>query len=229
LFKRFAIALAVVGLMTTGVTTASTSATPTATPSPVPKPRGGEIAFVKGIQADLNARFATIADAEKAGYFRYTPEDHTGSISYANLQWSSSDPKHPSQLWYDVNGNLLGADFSVLQSASPTAPNLWGVEASRWNKFGAHVHWVIKGADGKETYGATSIKRFTAAGGSLDNPDAATVVKLGKAARAADVTHVFVFPAIWDLTVWVKDNPNGAFADMNPNVIPSANAPKSDD
>jgi hypothetical protein len=128
-----------------------------------------------------------------------------------------------------VNGNLLGADYSVLQSASPTAPTLWGIDPKRWESFHAHVHWVIVGADGKETYGATSMKKFTAAGGNLDNPDAATVVKLGDAKSAAAVTHVFVFPAIWDLTVWVKDNPNGAFADMNPNVTPSANASKDDD
>ena len=51
---------------------------------------------------------------------------------------------------------------------------------------------------------------------------------MGKAKDVADVTHVFVFPSIWDLIVWIKPNPNGAFADKNPDVIPSANAEKSD-
>lgn len=55
------------------------------------------------------ARFPHASDAEKAGYVRYTNEDNTGSISYANFSWTS-DPTHPSQLWYDKSGNLLGAD-----------------------------------------------------------------------------------------------------------------------
>jgi hypothetical protein len=47
---------------------------------------------------------------------------------------------------------------------------------------------------------------------------------MGIAKRASDVQHVFVFPAIWDLIVWIKPNPSGAFADQNPAVIPSATA-----
>src|SRR5215469_12812659 len=63
-----------------------------------------EKAFVAAIQADLPKRFATVADAEKAGYVRYTGEDSSGAISYANRQWQSVDAKHPSQLWYDKLG-----------------------------------------------------------------------------------------------------------------------------
>jgi hypothetical protein len=194
--------------------------------TPAPKPQGAEVAFVSGIQNDLNARFATTSQAQAAGYFRYTNEDKTGSISYANLQWTSSDPQHPSQLWYSADGKLLGADFSQPYVAG-TKPNLWGVNSDRWGRFGKHIHWVIN-ADGKETYGATSAAKWTAAGGDADNPQAATVVALGKAKNAAQVTHVFVFPAIWDLEVWVLPNPNGAFAEMNPNVHPSANAQNMD-
>lgn len=189
-----------------------------------PKPQGAEVAFVSGIQKDLTARFPTSADAEKAGYFRYTNEDNTGAISYANLQWQSSDPMHPSQLWYDVNGQLLGADFSVLQTSSPSRPSLWGVNPKRWDNFEAHMHYVVTGADGKETYGGTSIAKFTAAGGSATDPQAATVVKMGKAKTADAVKHVFLFPALWDLIVWVKPNPLGAFAEKNPNVKPSKSA-----
>ena len=43
-----------------------------------------------------------------------------------------------------------------------------------------------------------------------------------------DVKKVFVFPALWDLQVWVMQNPNGAFAEMNPLVKPSATADKDD-
>ncbi len=61
-------------------------------------PVRAEVQFVNSIQADLMKRFPTAADAEKAGYFRYTTEDNTGAISYANLAWQSVDAKHPSQL-----------------------------------------------------------------------------------------------------------------------------------
>jgi hypothetical protein len=198
---------------------------PAATPTPNPKPQGAEVTFVSGIQNDLNARFPTPADAEKAGYFRYTNEDNTGAISYANLQWNSTDPQHPSQLWYSVNGKLLGADFSV--PLTPNPPSLWSINPQRWDKFGhPHVHYILVDASGKETYGATSAAKFTAAGGSLADPAAAPLVKMGIAKNAAQVKKVFTFPAEWDLIVWVMQNPDGAFAEKNPLVKPSATAEK---
>ncbi len=187
-----------------------------------PKPQGAEVAFVSGIQSDLTRRFATIPQAQAAGYFRYTYEDNTGSISYANLQWTSNDPQHPSQLWYSVDGKLLGADFSQPYVAG-APPNLWGVNPQRWGHFGAHIHYVLD-VNGKETYGATSVAKFKAAGGDPDNPQPATIVAMGIAKDASQVKHVFLFKNIWDLEVWVLPNPNGAFAEMNPNVHPSANA-----
>ncbi len=193
------------------------------------KPVGTEIAFVQGIQKDLMTRFATPADAEKAGYFRYTNEDSTGAISYANLQWISADAQHPSQLWYDVNGALLGADFSVPAINKTTPPHLWGVKPQRWSYFGAHVHFVTKDAAGKTVYGrATSVAKFTAAGGDVKDPQPATLVKVGVVKDASQVQKVFLFPQVWDLLVWVKPNPNGAFADKNPLVHPTKNA-ESDD
>ncbi|MDQ2865013.1 MAG: hypothetical protein M3R51_02185 [Candidatus Eremiobacteraeota bacterium] len=223
MFGRFLTAIAAALLVTTGF---SAAAVPAATAAPGPKPHGPEIAFVSSIQKDLMARFPTPADAEKAGYFRYTNEDNTGSISYANLQWQSADAKSPSQLWYDVNGNLLGADFSVLMTNSPKPPHLWGINPARWQSFDEHVHYVVADTSAKETYGATSVKKFVAAGGSLTDPKAATIVKMGRAKDASLISHVFVFPALWDLIVWVKPNPNGAFAEKNPLVTPSANAEK---
>jgi len=206
-------------------------AAPTPTPAPVkisPFPQGAEVAFVQSIQKDLSSRFATVADAEKAGYFRYGNEDEDGAISYANLHWLSGNPQEPSQLWFDVHGNLLGADFSVLQSSSPEPPKMWGVNPLRWISFREHVHYILAGPNGTETYGATSAKKFLAAGGNVDDPQAATVVKMGKAKDVAEVKRVFLFPSIWDLIVWVKTNPNGAFAEKNPLVVPSANAGKDD-
>jgi hypothetical protein len=217
--RRFALLAALV--LTCGLS-------PSPSPSLPPQPQGGEVAFVAGIMKDLNARFPTPADANKAGYFRYTNEDDTGAISYANLQWQSSDPEHPSQLWYSVSGKLLGADFSVLQSNSPKPPQLWGVNAARWVDFHAHIHYVLVDSNGKETYGGAHLKDFVAAGGDPNDPSAATLVKMGKAKDVASVKHVFLFPHIWDLIVWVTPNPAGAFADKNPLVKPSSNAQTGD-
>lgn len=224
MLKRLTCAASLLALFTAPALGATPA--PKATLSPVPQ--GSEVAFVTSIQKDLMARYPTAADAEKAGYFRFGNEDSSGAISYANLQWQSSDPQHPSQLWYDVKGNLLGADFSVLQSSSPEPPKMWGVNYSRWVSFREHVHWILVGPNGTETYGATSAKKFTAAGGNVDDPQAITVVKMGKAKNVAEVKRVFLFPSIWDLIVWVKQNPNGAFAEKNPLVTPSANAEKDD-
>jgi hypothetical protein len=181
-----------------------------------------EKAFVAGIQSDLMARFATTAQAEAAGYFRYTNEDSTGAISYANLQWSSSDPKHPSQLWYDKNGKLLGADFSVLTSDSPKRPALWGVDPGRWYELDGHIHWVARDPKtGKLTYDHWAMNpSFVKAGGSIANPSATTLVAMKKVPAANDVVKIFEFPSVWDLIVWVKPNPSGAFAVKNPDVKP---------
>jgi hypothetical protein len=178
-----------------------------------------EAKWVAAMQADLMARFPHAADAVKAGYIRYTNEDDTGAISYANLHWQS-DSTHPSQLWYDKAGNLLGADFSVLRPNSEPRPKLWGINPGRWVEFDGHIHWVGKNpATGALTYdNYVENAKWIAAGGSTSNPSAATLVKMGKVKSTADVATIFEFPTIWDLIVWVKPNPNGAFADKNPNV-----------
>jgi hypothetical protein len=181
-----------------------------------------EKAFVKAIASDLMARFPTAADAEKAGYVRYTAEDDTGSISYANQQWQSADIRHPSQLWYDKNGHLLGADYSILVSSSTARPQVWGINPGRWVEFDGHIHWVTKDpATGQITYDQWSPdKTFTAAGGDAEHPSATTLVAMKKVTNADTVVTVFHFPSLWDLIVWVKPNPNGAFAWKNPTVKP---------
>jgi hypothetical protein len=184
-------------------------------------PNAAEAAFVGSIQADLGKRFPTAADAEKAGYVRYTNEDDTGAISYANMEWTSTDSRHPSQLWYDRNGKLLGADFSVSSVGAPR-PHLFGVQSGRWVEFDQHVHWVGKDpATGKLTYdNYVLVPKFDNAGGDAKHPKADTLVKLHLVPAAGDVATIFYFPSIWDLIVWVKPNPKGAFADKNPLVKP---------
>jgi hypothetical protein len=178
--------------------------------------------FVAAIQADLMSRYPTAADAEKAGYIRYSNPDDSGAISYANLHWQSTDAKHPSQLWYDKNGKLLGADYSVLLGTSPGRPTLWGINPGRWVEFDGHVHYVVRDpATGKLTYDHWVMNpQFAAAGGNTAQPTAATLVALKKVPNASAVATIFAFPSVWDLIVWVKPNPNGAFADKNPNVTP---------
>jgi len=181
-----------------------------------------EKTFVAAIQADLMQRFPTAADAEKAGYVRYTGEDDTGAISYANLQWQSADIRHPSQLWYDKTGQLLGADYSALVSTSPNRPSLWGINPGRWVEFDGHIHWVTKDpATGVMGYDLWAWdQKFKAAGGDVAHPSAQTLVAMKRVPNAAVVVTIFHFPAIWDLIVWVKPNPNGAFAEKNPLVTP---------
>ncbi len=179
-----------------------------------------EKVFVQSIQADLMKRFPTAADAQKAGYVRYTNEDDTGAISYANQQWESLDIRHPSQLWYDKNGNLLGADFSTANT-NGVRPQRFGVNPGRWYAFDDHVHYVAKGADGTLQYDKyVMAPKFKAAGGDPQHPTAAQLVKMGRVKDVSEIVTVFDMPSIWDLIVWVKPNPNGAFAEKNPLVKP---------
>lgn len=166
--------------------------------------------FVASVQRDLTARFPHVSDAGKAGYVRYTAPDDTGAISYANQEWNS-DPSHPSQLWYDKDGNLLGADFSVPRPNGEARPQLWGIDPGRWYEFNGHVHYVIKDpTSGKMIYDQWIWNNdFVNAGGNLSHPSAQTVVQMGRVPSAGYITTIFEFPTQWDLIVWVKPhNPN---------------------
>ena len=102
--------------------------------SPVPGP--AEQPFIVKLQSDIPARYGTLKAASAAGYFQYTGEDNTGAISYVNLKVADAlDLDTPNQLWYDVNGRLLGVDYTVLEERSPSPPaSLFGyaVDPSRW-------------------------------------------------------------------------------------------------
>jgi hypothetical protein len=201
-----------------------------ASPPPTPSPAlsATEKTFLESIARELHARFPTRAAAAAAGYFRFTDEDMTGTIAWVNTSNWKSDPHAPDLLWFDVNGRLVGADFSVLQSDSPAAPVLWGISPSRWAKNPLHVHYGVKQSDGGMFYGDYGPVSAAKFGGSLLRPSPTDVVKLGKAQSANQVAFAFSFPAIWDLAIWVVPNPLGAFALDNPNVKPSKSA-KSDD
>ncbi|MBV9277278.1 MAG: hypothetical protein JOZ97_03480, partial [Candidatus Eremiobacteraeota bacterium] len=150
-------------------------------------------------------------DAQKAGYVRYTAPDDTGAISYANRQWPS-DPTHPSQLWYDSAGNLMGADFSVPRPNGDPRPQLWGINPGRWYEFNGHVHFVIQDpATNNMVYDQWVWNdQFVKAGGNLANPSPDVLVKLNRAPSADAVKTIFEFPTLWDLIVWVKPHAAGA-------------------
>jgi hypothetical protein len=165
----------------------------------------GETTFVQSTAHDLNARFPHASDALAAGYVRYTAPDDTGAISYANDQWKA-DPTHPSQLWYDADGNLMGADFSVPRLNSQPRPQLWGIDPCRWFEFNGHVHYVVQVPDTKQMLYDQWIWNddFVKAGGSLSKPSADTVVKVGKVPSANYVSAIFEMPTQWDLIVWMQ-------------------------
>ena len=184
------------------------------------KPSDTEAAFVAKITADLTARFPTPDAARKAGYMRYTDEDDTGAISYANLRWTSVDAAHPSQLWFDVKDRLIGADYSVPKTGDKPPADLFGLRPERWQDFHAHVHYALATPTGT-TYGGAGAKTMAKGGGSITNPTANALVAAGIAKKASDVRFVFAFPAIWDTAIWLVPNPDGAFAEKNPDVKPA--------
>jgi hypothetical protein len=220
------LALLLVAGATSSVSLAATTPQPmkpatAAAPTAAPAASAAEAKFVAAVTADLQKRFGTTAQAAAAGYFRFTNEDETGAISWVNTKYWTSDPQHPSQLWYDAQGRLIGVDIS--QPMAAKAPSLWGVSPSRWFTFDQHAHFGVRTANGI-VFGGVGPKGMKKIGGSLSNPTAEDVVKLGKAKSVKDVAFVFEFPAIWDLEFWLVPNPLGAFAEHNPNVKPSAQA-----
>jgi hypothetical protein len=178
-------------------------------------PNRAEQAFVAARARELRGLYPTTAAARRSGYFRYTDEDPAGIIAYANLHWQS-DEHHPSQLWYDVTGRLIGADFSRRVADRAKRPRQWGLAPARWTHFIEHVHFGTR--SGSIRYGAVYVDRYREAGGDPRHPTAHPIVRLGFAKDDRDVRFVFYFPELWVASVWLVPNPLGAFADTNPSV-----------
>ncbi|MGH7717199.1 MAG: hypothetical protein ACREML_14540, partial [Vulcanimicrobiaceae bacterium] len=176
--------------------------------------------FIRQASRFVHRHYSKTAAAARAGYLRFTNEDKSGAISWANQHWTSVDADHPSQLWYDASGRLIGVDYSVLQSDTTQPPSLWGINPKRWSVIHAHIHYGLHTADGIK-YGGVGAKKFSDAGGSIASPTKQTLVNMGIAKSANEVAFVFLFPSIWDVNFWVVPNPNGEFADLNPNVKPA--------
>ena len=197
---------------------ASSAAAPKAPPD---TPTAAEQPFVTKATAELQHLYGTTAQAKAAGYFRYNNEDRTGAISWVNTKYWTSDETHPSQLWYDVKGRLIGVDYAQPWTDTKHPPKMWGIDPRRWFEFEPHVHFAVTQSDGSLKYGGAMQKDVKKVGGDPDNPTAADVVKMGKAKSASAVAFVFPFRHVWDLEFWLVPNPSGVFAEKNPNVHPS--------
>ncbi len=180
-----------------------------------PFPNAAEQRFVLARTHELGQKFPTAADAERGGFFRYTDEDRAGIIAYANLRWQS-DEHHPSQLWYDERGRLIGADFSRYVTDRTKRPKLWGLSSDRWTHFIEHVHFGVR--SGPIRYGALYVDRYREGGGDPRRPTPHPIVRLRFAKNDRDVKFVFYFPEVWVASVWLVPNQLGAFADTNPSV-----------
>jgi|GEM_PF-470582 len=197
---------------------------PMAVAAPValpPQANPSEAKFIRAVAADLNRRFPASADARRGGYVRYTAEDQDGIISYTNLHWFGDDPKHPTQLWYDAAGRLIGTDFTMPVRDKTRRPEVWGLRPGRWVHFIAHMHYVVREADGTMRYGSMFDGAYREAGGDPNHPTAQPLVKAGVTKRASDVRLIFQLPEIWITSFWVIPNRLGAFADSNPDVKPT--------
>jgi hypothetical protein len=75
---------------------------------------------------------------------------------------------------------------------------------------------------------AVSAKKYGIVG-DLAHPTAQGLVDVGAVKDPASVSVVFLYPEIYDVSVWVVPNPLGQFADHNPAVIPSSAAGKGED
>jgi hypothetical protein len=240
--RRIAVSMMTAAALAPALVRAQNYETPVPLPSPQPtpapakpsgQPNAAEQPFIVKLQQEIPARFATLAAAQRAGYFQYTGEDTTGAISYVNLKvWNSVDLTVPNQLWYDVNGRLLGVDYTLLEAQAPKPPaTLFGyaIDPARWTHRGPHMHWGFTMPDGSLKLGALPVAKFTEVGGEANatTPDLpankAALVKAGIPGLTSpdQVKFVFLHPAMWDLVVWVLPNPAGAWADANPNVTPS--------
>ena len=185
------------------------------TAAAAPAANAAELRFVALRAHELREKYPTTVAAQRGGYFRYTDEDRAGIIAYANLRWES-DEHHPSQLWFDERGRLIGADFSRYVVDRAQRPRLWGLAPDRWTHFIEHVHFGVR--TGAVRYGAVYVDRYREAGGDPRRPTAASIVRLGFAKDERDVRFVFYFPELWVASVWLVPNPLGPFADTNPSV-----------
>ncbi len=192
----------------------SMSMKPSAMP---PKPSAREAAFISSVTSDLQRRYPSVATATAAGYYRTTRLEPDGTIIYFDNSWQPTVAR-PNFLWYDKNGRLVGLDYQFLVRTYPKPPGTgsFPVAFSRWTTIDPHVHFGYKKPDG------TIVRRGARMlPGMTDDRLTAAELRAAKLLPAnATLLWTYVHPKSWDLGFWLVPNPNGAFADLNPNVKP---------
>ena len=204
---RYGILLAVFAIALTGAACAATS----------PPLTSAEKAFVTKASATLNAKYPDTATAKSAGFGLLEGsigDDNT--YNWTDMSFSNVMLDRPNFLWYDRRGHLAGVDWEFPKGTTTSAPQLaaFPVTAARWVSIPEHVHFAYT-VDGVMKYGAgkaTPAERT----GTLT----AQILRANGAKLPANAKLVWAMyhPAVWDLAMWTVPNPNGAFADKNPNV-----------
>ncbi|MDE2572061.1 MAG: hypothetical protein KGM44_06010 [bacterium] len=186
-----------------------------ASAAPVEQASPAEIAFVSRVAKRLLAEFPTAAEAERAGYRQTTGVGSDGTSIYFNDDFVRLDELHPNFLWYDRRGRLVGLDYEYPQSEHPQAPTvLFPVQASRWTVVHEHIHYAYRLGTGViAMHGARATPR-------LRSPHIGAQALRAEHLLPAGATLLWAYyhPACWDLGFWLVPNPNGPFADLNPNV-----------
>jgi len=156
------------------------------------------------LQADIErvrqvaARYPTVADAMKAGYFPvslYLP--YTGTHFFNGSYYTKFDIDHPSELLYaglSTTSPIVGVSYYVISGKKPPAafpgPN------SRWHQ---HLNDCFQGSTQRVIGGPTMAQ--------------SECVKRGGVVGSGNVE--------WMLHVWAvrgRENPRGALAALNPDL-----------
>lgn len=203
---RYAIAAALFFALT-GAAFAATS----------PPLTASEKAFVAKTSASLNAAYPTTATAKAAGFtmlFDTIGDDNT--YDWTNMSFANVAPDHPNFLWYDRKGDLAGVDWEFPTSGNAPAPQLaaFPVLTARWVKIPEHVHYAYT-LNGKMKYGVAKATPALRTGTITADELRTNGAKLPKDAK---LSWAMYHPAVWDLAMWTVPNPNGPFAEKNPNV-----------
>ncbi|MDQ6779563.1 MAG: hypothetical protein M3Z37_00180 [Candidatus Eremiobacteraeota bacterium] len=210
-------AILAVSLLALSSTDASAAGMKMGAATPPPRPSAAESAFVGSVTRALQAKFGDVQAAENAGYYRTTRLEPDGTIIYFNNQWRPTRLA-PNFLWYDKHGKLAGLDYQYPVAGHPQPPgaSAYPVAASRWTTIDPHIHYGYQLPDGiivRKGY-----RMLPSVHGNVLTEAELRQAKL--LPPNAKLLWTYVHPKSWDLGFWLVPNPNGAFAEMNPNIKP---------
>ena len=171
--------------------------------------------FIDSVRSSLEARYPTTGQAVRAGYFDITGIDEDGTAVYFNPHIRRVDAVHPNFLWYDKRGRLVGLDYEFTKSQYPKPPSAdFPVSPGRWTTVKEHVHFNYRVGHGPIRMGMSHVRPNLRA-----NPITAAELRADHLLPPnAHLVWAYAHPTNWDLGFWLVPNPNGAFAEKNPNV-----------